>query len=127
MANSRASSANYEYATVDEAPDENGYFTNDVDVRSLWKVSRVSKLFFSMREAEADISAAPSALSTATVVLQFRCPGDAGWTDFVPLDGSALAIGNRIALEDMGAGVLWRAGVVSDGYTSGSVRFGFDW
>ena len=126
MANERFSSANHEYATVDEVPDGNGYFTNEVDVRLVSKRG-ISKIFFSIREGASDVSAAASALSTVTPVLQFRCPGDAGWTDFVPLDGSTLAIGNRIALEDMGAGVFWRAGVVSDGYTSGSIRFGFDW
>jgi hypothetical protein len=127
MANSRSSGANKEYATVDTRPTSAGYFTNEVDVRLLSKNDKVKKLFFSIRETAADISAAPSALSTITVVLQFRCPGDAAWTDYVDLAGSSLAIGNRLIIEDGGAGVFWRAGVRDDEYTSGSVTFGFDW
>jgi len=127
MANSRVSAANHEYAIVDTVPGSEGYFTNEVDVRLKSKNDKLRKLFFSIREAAADVSAAPSAGSTVAVVLQFRCPGDEGWTNYVPLDGSELAIGNRLILEDIGAGVFWRAGVVSDGFTSGSVKFGFDW
>ena len=127
MANSRSSGTNYEYATVDRRPTSAGYFTNSICPRDKHRVGKVSKIFFSIREASADISANPSALSTITVGLQFKCEGDAGWTDFVDLAGGTLAIGNRIALDDMGAGVHWRAGVVDDAYTSGSVTFGFDW
>lgn len=126
MANSRSSSANHEYATVDTVPDASGYFTTPFCPRDKGKIG-IGKVFFSVRDATGDVSEAPSALSSVTVGLQFKCSGDLDWTDFVPLDGSALAIGNRIVLEDIGAGVLWRAGVVSDGYVSGSVRFGFDW
>ena len=127
MANARSSGYNKEYATVDTNPGSAGYFTNEVDVRLLKKNNKVSKLFFSIRETNADISAAPSALSTVTVVLQFKCDGDAAWTDYVDLAGSSFAIGNRVVIEDQGAGVSWRAGVRDDEYTSGSVTFGFDW
>ena len=127
MANSRSSGDNKEYATVDTRPTSAGYFTNAVDVRLLRKNKKVDKLYFSIREATADISANPSALSTITVVVQFKCDGDAGWTDYVPLGGESFAIGNRLALDDFGAAVHWRAGVVDDGFTSGSVTFGFDW
>jgi hypothetical protein len=125
MSNTRSSGNNYEYATVDTKPTSAGYFTKEIDVRHVVKLNK--KLFFSIREAAADISAAPSALSTVTVVLQFKCPGDAGWTDYIDLAGSTLAIGNRVQLDDNGTGVLWRAGVRDDEYTSGSVTFGFDW
>ena len=127
MANSRSSGTNHEYATVDTRPTSAGYFTNAFCPRDKAKNAKVGKIFFSIREASADISANPSALSTITVGLQFKCANDAGWTDFVDMAGSTLAIGNRIALEDVGAGVFWRAGVVDDGFTSGSVTFGFDW
>lgn len=127
MANSKDSAANKEYATVDTLPGAAGYFTNEVDPRYLLKTMKIHKLFFSIRETNSDISAAPSALSTVTVVLQFKCNGDDGWSDFVPLDGSSFTIGNRVCLEDMGANIKWRAGVVSDGYSSGAVTFGFDW
>ena len=125
MANSRSSGTNYEYATVDTNPTSAGYFTNQVNLREKMKRG-VTKLFFSIREASGDISANPSALSVITVGLQFRCPSDVTWTDYVDLAGSSLAIGNRVVLEDLGF-VEWRAGVVDDNYTSGSVTFGFDW
>lgn len=127
MANSRSSGTNYEYATVDTNPGSAGYFTNYICPRDKHKTGKVGKIFFSVREAAADISAAPSALSSITVTLQYRCQGDAGWTDYVDLAGSTFAIGNRVVMEDLGNGVDWRAGVVSDGFTSGSVTFGFDW
>lgn len=125
MANSKSSGNNYEYATVDTLPGAAGYFTNEIDSRHIHKLG--AKLFFSIRETESDVSAAPSALSSVTVKLQFKCVGDEGWTVFVPLDGSTFAIGNRVEIDDNGNGVLWRAGVASDEYTSGSVTFGFDW
>jgi hypothetical protein len=126
MANVRKSDTNYEYATVDTKPTSAGYFTNNVNLREKMKKG-VTKLFFSIREASGDISANPSALSTITVSLQYRCPGDIGWTDYIDLAGSTFAIGNRISLEDTANGVEWRAGVVDDNYTSGSIIFGFDW
>ena len=127
MANAKSSSEFYEYATVDTLPDADGYFTNEVRLRYLRKKYKIDKVMFSIREEAADLSEADSTLSTITVVLQFKCPGDARWTTYVPLDGSSLAIGNRLAITDFGDDVYWRAGVVSDGYTSGSVTFGFDW
>jgi len=127
MGNSRSSGVNKEYATIDTQPGAAGYFSNSVSVRYLRSKKKISKVFFSIRETNTDISAAPSALSTITVVLQFMCEGDLGWTDYIPLDASTLAIGNRFEIGDLGASVHWRAGVVSDGFTSGSVTFGFDW
>jgi len=126
MANSRTSGAFKEYATVDTAPIGLGYFTNPVDLRVLRKVKKENRVYFSIREEEADSSAA-SDTSAITVVLQFQCEGDAGWQDYVPLDGSALATGNRVTIEDSGAAVLWRAGVKDGDYTNGSITFGFDW
>ncbi len=126
MANSRASGATYEYATVDSNPGSAGYFTNPVCVRDLVKRG-ADRIFFSIREKDADISANPSALSAVTVVLQYLCPGDSAWTDYVPLGGSSFATGNLVEIPDMGTGRMWRAGVRDDEYTSGSVTFGFDW
>ena len=127
MANARYSGVNKEYAYVDTAPDSSGYWTNVVDPRLLKKEKGVTKIYFSIREAGASLSEVASTSSEVTVSLQFQCEGDTDWTDYVPWDGSSLAIGNRLVLEDFGAGVKWRAGVKSDGYTSGSVIFGFDW
>lgn len=127
MANRKDSGLNKEYATVDTLPSSAGYFTNEIDPRLLLKEKKIHKIFFSIRETALDISANPSALSVVTVILQFKCDGDLAWTNFIPLDGTAFAIGNRVALEDMGANIKWRAGVVDDNYTSGSVTFGFDW
>ena len=123
MANRRVSGANKEYAIVDTLPTSAGYFTNHICPRD----KKGEKVFFSIRETNADISANPSALSSITVILQFLCPGDSAWTDFINLDGSAFVIGNRVELQDIGAGVLWRAGVRDDEYINGAVTFGFDW
>lgn len=128
MANTRSSGTNKEYATVNTLPTATGYFTNDVCIRDLVKAGlSKGKVFFSIRETADDVSEAPSALSTVTVALQYKCDGDANWTDYVDLAESPLAIGNRIEIEDTGAAVRWRAGVRSDEFTSGSVTFGFDW
>ena len=126
MANSRTSGEFKEYATVDTLPVGLGYFTNALDVRKMWKDKKISRIYFSIREEEADSSGA-SDTSAITVTLQFQCEGDAGWQDYVPLDGSALAVGNRVAIEDVGVAVWWRAGVKWNDYTSGSITFGFDW
>jgi len=128
MANSRSSGEFKEYATIDTLPDsvDTGYFTNPVSIRVLQTKFKIQKIFFSIRELEADPSEA-SAASVVTVTLQYRCDGDADWTDYVILGGTALAIGNRFAIEDTGAGVYWRAGVKPDDFTSGQIIFGFDW
>ena len=129
MANSRSSGAFKEYATVNTQPSgaDLGYWTNEVCLRDKQNDGFAKeKMWFSIREFEADSSAA-SDTSTMTVTLQFKCDGDAGWQDFVPLDGSALAVGNRLLIEDTGAAVRWRAGVKDTEYYVGSVTFGFDW
>ena len=123
MANERTSSARKEYATVDENPGSDGYFTNEVDIRHLAKTEKVGRIFFSIREHVDD----PSATSASTVVLQYKCDGDVVWSTYIPLDASTLAIGNRFAIADTGAGVKWRAGVLHDDYSAGAVTFGFDW
>lgn len=126
MANSRNSGEFKEYATVDTEPDSLGYFTNEVNLRNLRKVGSENRMYFSIREWEADSSAA-SDTSEIVITLQFKCDGDLGWQDYVSLDGSELAVGNRVVISDSGAGVLWRAGVKYYEYTSGSITFGFDW
>jgi hypothetical protein len=128
MANSRSSGTYKEYAKVDTLPTATGYYTNEVCLRDKVNAGNAKdKMWFSIRETVDDISEAPSALSTVTVALQFKCDGDVAWTDFVDLGGNSLAIGNRLEIEDTGAAVRWRAGVRSDEFTSGSVTFGFDW
>ena len=117
-----------EYVTIDEQPsgDTLGYWTNEVDPRELQKKKNVKKIYFSIREYETDSSQA-SDTSSMTVSLQFKCDGDLGWQDYVSLDGSELAMGNRLVMEDFAANVKWRAGVKDGDYTSGSVTVGFDW
>ena len=127
---SRRSSGEFkEYATVDEMPSGStlGYWTNVVSIRELAKLHKINKIFFSIREQVED-SSGFSGMAIMTVSLQFKCDGDLGWQDYRHLDGSSLAAGNRFAIEDLGAGVQWRAGVKDgDFYTSGSLTFGFDW
>lgn len=129
MANSKSSGTYKEYATVDTAPSgaELGYWTNEVCLRD--KVNEGSakdKMYFSIRENDSD-SSGFSETSSMTVVLQFKCAGDAGWQNYLDLAGSEIAVGNRLVIEDTGAAVRWRAGVEDGGYTSGSLTFGFDW
>jgi hypothetical protein len=118
MANSRSSGRFYEYATVEAAIDssEGGFYTNEVNLNT----KRRDKMVFSVREK----AAAPVSASVVTVKLQFKCPGGE-WQD--AQTDSTIAIGSRLIIEDVGGGVRWRAGVEWDGYTSGSVVFGFDW
>lgn len=129
MANSRSSGQFKEYATVNTKPSgtDLGYWTEEVCPRDLMNDGRSKgKIWFSIRENEADSSDA-SDTSSATVTLQYKCDGDAGWQDYVPLAGSALAVGNRFLIDDYGAAVRWRAGIKDWEYFSGSVTFGFDW
>ena len=127
MANSTSNGDFYKYAIVDTAPDESGFFTDTVCPRYIRRTTGEHRVFFSIREYEANISAAPSDTADITVRLQFKCPGDSDWTDYVPLDGSTFAVGNRVDISEFGSGVIWRAGVTDVDYTSGSVIFGFDW
>jgi hypothetical protein len=123
MANSRSSGRYYEYAKVDTAPanGSGGYFTNPVYPRK----KKITKLFFSIRETTDDSTA-----SVVVVKLQFKCPGDTGWTNHMTgVEGDKnWPIGTRVSLNEWGEGVEWRAGV-EDGndFTSGAVTFGFDW
>jgi hypothetical protein len=126
MANSKSSGEFYEYATVDTNPDSDGFWTNEISIRYKRRKSKIEGVVFSIREYEPDSSGA-SDTSVATVSLQFKCPGDLGWQDYKPLDGSTFAVGNRIFLEDVSAGVVWRAGVKDGDFSSGSITFGFDW
>jgi hypothetical protein len=120
MANRRVSKVYCEYATIDTAPaaGSGGYFTNPVYPRK----SKISKLFFSIRETTED-----SSPSVMTITLQYKCAGDTGWQEYLNA-GSEFAIGERVIIEEGAEGVAWRAGVEEDSeYTSGSLTFGFDW
>jgi hypothetical protein len=125
---SKSSGEFKEYATVDEQPSgvTFGYWTNTVSLRELAKLHKITKMYFSIREAVED-SSGFSGMAVMNVALQFKCDGDLGWQDYKPLDGSSLAVGNRFAIDDLGASVQWRAGVKDEEYTSGSLTFGFDW
>lgn len=129
MANTKSSGTYKEYITVNEQASgtDFGDWTEEVCLRDKVKAGVAKdKMWFSIREAEADSSQA-SDTSVMTVTLQFKCDGDLGWQDFVDLAGNALAVGNRLVIEDTGAAVRWRAGVKDGGWTSGSLTFGFDW
>lgn len=129
MANSRDSGTFHEYATVDTQPSGAtlGYWTNEVCLRDEQNAGLAKeKMWFSIREYEADSSAA-SDTSSMTVTLQYKCSGDLGWQNYVDLSGSELAVGNRLIIEDTAADVRYRAGVKDGDFTSGSITFGFDW
>lgn len=125
MANSKVSNDYYEYATVDTAPDsaEEGYFTEPLSARKLHKNKNVKGFFFSVRESSNDWSTDASVI---TVQLQFKCAGDDRWQKYYN-GGTDFVAGDRVFIEDTGANIWWRAGVHYDGYTSGSLTFGFDW
>lgn len=111
MANSQSSGDYKEYATVNLAPDTDGYWTNPVSLRP----NRIACMFFSIRGT-----------GTATITLQFKCAGDTDWTDYYN-EGNAFHNGDRKIVEGNAADMSWRAGVKSGGYTTGEVTFGFDW
>lgn len=118
MANTRTDTEYSAYAKVDTAPAADGYFTSQVAMRD----NKVRRMYFSMRETDEDASP----VSDVTVTLQYRCAGDAGWTDYVN-DDVTIGLGCRLLIDGGAAGEIWRAGVKSGGYTSGDVTFGFDW
>ena len=133
MANSKLDTAHSTYVIVDTEPSgtELGYWTSEVTPRDLLNEGKLiakDKIWFSIRELDADSSEDASDTAVITVSLQFKCAGDLGWQDYVDYAGSTLSIGNRVLLEDLGNAVKWRAGVKDNGdYTSGALRFGFDW
>ena len=121
MANRKVSGNGYEYAVVDTKPAQSsgGYYTNEVTPRS----SKLGRFFFSIRETSPD-----STPSVGTVKLQYKCPGDTGWTNYLKSGTTDWPIGTRVMINDFAAGVVWRAGIVDDAdFTSGSLSFGFDW
>ena len=125
MANEVTVSDEYrEYVMVDTAVGGGGFFGGEVDIRDLKETKGIDRIFFSIRE-EADTGSIDD--SVVTVVLQYKCEGDARWQTYEPLDGSTLAIGNRLRIDDNGSAMKYRAGVLEDGFTSGSLIFGFDW
>jgi len=125
MANGIVVSDEYrEYYMVDTPVGAAGVFTGEVDIRTLKEDKGIDRIFFSIREEQDEGSIDDS---VCTVVLQFKCEGDARWQTYVPLDGSTLAIGNRLLIKDDGSAMKYRAGVLEDGFTSGSLVFGFDW
>ena len=111
MANANVSGLGIEYATVDTAPGADGFWTASIGMRE----KKLQQMFFSLRGT-----------GTAVVTLQFKCDGDAAWTDYNN-DGTAFVTGDRKVIEGSTANMLWRAGVKQGGLTSGSVTFGFDW
>ena len=132
MANSRTDDEYSTYAIVNTQPSgaELGYWTAEVNPRALLNAGKLiakDKLWFSIREVDADSSEDASDDAVITITLQFKCADDLGWQDYVDFASSTLSIGNRLILEDLGNGVVWRAGVKDGDYTSGALRFGFDW
>jgi len=125
MANRKITTAYSSYAHVDVAPGVDGFFTEAVTPRRL-----KDNLFFSIREAESEesgVEESSSSITDITVVLQFQCKGDDIWQNYNYNDGAELVPGDRFKIDDSAAAVRWRAGVLYGGYTSGAVRFGFDW
>ena len=115
MANSKSNGDRYAYATIDTAPGADGYWCDSVSMSS----KNTKAMFFSRRGG-----------GTATVTIQFKCPGDADWTDLTT--DESLADGERLRVDDFASGVKYRAGIKEDSsaddtYTSGTITVGFDW
>lgn len=110
MANSRSSGPSYEYASVDTAPGASGYATNTVSPRG----KHTDRLIFSIRESSGGSFA-------ATVTLQFMPEGDTAWTDYATYTDF-----ERKIVEDPVA-CKWRAIIKNGNYSSGTVKFGFEW
>ena len=112
MGNKRSDDSQYEYATVDTAPGADGYFTSIIDSAKIsvgWK-----RLYFSTRGSGVMI-----------ITLQFKCIGDDDWSDYDSYTSTDSC--KRKIIEGGVGGIQWRAGVKQEDYTSGSMRFGFDW
>lgn len=110
--NSVSTTDYHTYATVDTDPGAPGYYTGEVSIRRAKGNRKAESVYFSNRGT-----------GSMTVTLQYKCDGDAGWTDY-----STYTTVTRVVVEGGAVGELWRAGVVnSAAYTSGSMTFGFDW
>jgi len=109
MANAKTTDDYYQYATVDTDPTSAGYYTNAVGIRQL---KGVEEIYFSIRGS-----------GQMNVTLQFKCPGDSGWTDYNAYNTSSI----RKKITGGAAGVQWRAGVKEGDRISGECIFGFDW
>ena len=111
-ANTTSSDSNHEYVTVDTDPGAPGYYTAEVNMKYRRNRHKVDRIYFSVRGT-----------FDQTVTLQYKCVGDATWTIYATYTAVT-----RVAIDDNGDGVVWRAGVVdAAAYTSGSSTFGFDW
>ena len=95
MANSQVTSDRYRYASIDTAPGADGYWSQSVSMSQV----KAGPIWFSR-----------SGGGTATVHLQYKAPWYDGWVDY-ETDVDLSVDGTRCILEDMGAGVKWRAGV----------------
>jgi len=107
MANLKDTGRRYKDAIVDTAPGADGFATNIV--KGSTKGS--GYLVFSVR-----------GMGDATVTLQFKGLGDSSWTDL-----KTYITNDRELLEGSGNGVEWRAIIKDTNYTSGTIKFGFDW
>ena len=110
--NSRTSDSFHEYATVNVDPGASGYYTNAISIRAIKGNRQAEHVYFSIRGT-----------GTMTVTLQFKCSGDAAWTDY-----DTYTTSKRLIVEGGEVGTTWRAGVVNAvAYTSGEKIFGFGW
>jgi len=114
--NAKLNGPRYKYAKIDTAPGSGGYWSDSVSMSK----ENANQLFFSR-----------SGAGIGTVVIQYQLPHTgAGWIDYdSPI---SLVDGVRCRLDDMAAGVKWRAGIEEDTsadstYTSGTIIVGFDW
>ena len=107
MANTKTTGDYKNYITIDTSPGSAGFFTDAISERT----ERLQDLFFSMRGNGIGI-----------VTVQFKHQDDSTWTDY-----DTYTDPGRYAIRGGAAGIIWRAGIISGNYTSGTIITGFDW
>jgi len=110
MANTSLNSDRYRYISIDTAPGASGAWSDAVSMSAV----KGGPIWFSRRGG-----------GNGTVTIQYKTKWDTEWRDLTT--DVDLADGVRCILDDMGAGVAWRAGIKSGGYTDGTIIVGFDW
>ncbi len=116
MANTKLNGTRHAYASIDTAPGVGGYWCDSVSMSA----KNATQLVFS-RSGE----------GVGIVALQYQLPhAGATWIDYdSPI---SLVDGVRAVVDDMSAGVKWRAGIKEDNsanpgrYESGTIIVGFE-
>ena len=98
MGNSKLNGPRYNYASIDTAPDSDGYWSDAVSMSH----ENTDELFLNV-----------SGGGSGTLTAQYKLPHTgSAWTDYTTTE--TLETGARFRLDDHGAGVKWRVGMKED-------------